>query len=285
MQGNHDVLDANDELDNNLSSIGNLNPFRYRSYYFDTETNLYYLQTRYYDSELGRFISADSIEYLDPETLGGLNLYAYCGNNPVINYDPTGEFFLTCLLIGLIAGAIIGATIGGVVAYNNAVESGATGWDLFGQTLLGIFAGAVIGGAIGAAVGALVGWAGPAVANFLGSSFKFVLPALKFGGEVLVASTTITLTGAQIAAGIGAVALGSYVFFKGKGARFGHNKHENKQFKDACNKIGATDKDTIQELKLALENEKNKANGRYFDKFKDLVEFLLEQLTKIKRGK
>ncbi len=67
-----------------------LNPFRYRSYYYDTETELYYLQTRYYDPELGRFISQDSIEYAAPETINGLNLYAYCGNNPVMNIDPTG---------------------------------------------------------------------------------------------------------------------------------------------------------------------------------------------------
>ncbi len=71
--------------------IAELNPFRYRSYYFDEETGLYYLQTRYYDPELGRFISADSIEYLDPETIGGLNLYAYCGNNPVMGIDPEGN--------------------------------------------------------------------------------------------------------------------------------------------------------------------------------------------------
>ncbi len=74
------------------NNIAEFNPFRYRSYYFDTETNLYYLQTRYYDPALGRFISADSIEYLDPETLGGLNLYAYCGNNPVMGIDPEGTW-------------------------------------------------------------------------------------------------------------------------------------------------------------------------------------------------
>ncbi len=73
-----------------ISSIATRNPFRYRSYYFDEETSLYYLQTRYYDPETGRFISADSIEYLDPETLDGLNLYAYCGNNPVMGIDPEG---------------------------------------------------------------------------------------------------------------------------------------------------------------------------------------------------
>ena len=79
--GNHVVTDK----DGNpiTSGIGELNPFRYRGYYYDTETELYYLQTRYYDPELGRFISQDSIEYAEPETINGLNLYAYCANNPV----------------------------------------------------------------------------------------------------------------------------------------------------------------------------------------------------------
>ncbi len=88
----HYAYDAwgNCEILQNVNNVATLNPFRYRSYYFDEETGLYYLQTRYYDPELGRFISADSIEYLDPETLGGLNLYAYCGNNPIRETDPTG---------------------------------------------------------------------------------------------------------------------------------------------------------------------------------------------------
>jgi len=70
--------------------LGIRNPFRYRGYYYDTETELYYLQTRYYDPELGRFISQDNIDYADPETINGLNLYAYCGNNPVMFSDPEG---------------------------------------------------------------------------------------------------------------------------------------------------------------------------------------------------
>ncbi|MBQ8164362.1 MAG: RHS repeat-associated core domain-containing protein, partial [Clostridia bacterium] len=64
-------------------AIASVNPFRYRGYYYDTETKLYYLNARYFDSEIGRFISADDISYLEPETIGGVNLYAYCGNNPV----------------------------------------------------------------------------------------------------------------------------------------------------------------------------------------------------------
>lgn len=88
--GNHAVIDANGQDIVNMQHIGNLNPFRYRSYYYDTETGLYYLQSRYYDPELGRFISQDSIEYADPQSINGLNLYAYCGNNPVMGYDPSG---------------------------------------------------------------------------------------------------------------------------------------------------------------------------------------------------
>lgn len=52
---------------------------------------MYYLQSRYYDPALGRFISPDSISYLEPESVIGLNLYAYCGDNPVMYVDPTGH--------------------------------------------------------------------------------------------------------------------------------------------------------------------------------------------------
>ncbi len=83
------------ESDDTATKVAILNPFRYRSYYFDIETGLYYLQTRYYDPETGRFISMDDISYLDPESIHGLNLYAYCGNNPVIYADPSGHWIET----------------------------------------------------------------------------------------------------------------------------------------------------------------------------------------------
>ncbi|MDY0294808.1 MAG: RHS repeat-associated core domain-containing protein [Acholeplasmataceae bacterium] len=73
--------------------IANANPYRYRSYRFDSGTGLYYLNARYYDPSIGRFISADSINYLDPSSGQGLNLYAYCGNNPVMFTDSTGYWF------------------------------------------------------------------------------------------------------------------------------------------------------------------------------------------------
>ena len=84
------VLNATGTEITDATHIGILNPFRYRSYYYDTETKLYFLKTRYYDPEIGRFITIDDLSYLDPETVNGLNLYAYCANNPVNRIDPTG---------------------------------------------------------------------------------------------------------------------------------------------------------------------------------------------------
>ena len=95
------------------TSLGNENPFRYKGYYYDVETSLYYLITRYYDPEIGRFISPDSVDYLDPQSINGLNLYAYCGNDPINKYDPTGHFALTATALVWIAfgaSAFVGAT-------------------------------------------------------------------------------------------------------------------------------------------------------------------------------
>ena len=84
------------------STIGNKNPFRYRSYYYDTDLALYYLNSRYYDPDTGRFINADSI--LDNRGVNTQNLFAYCGNNPVNNIDMDGHLFgaiITGVVIGV----------------------------------------------------------------------------------------------------------------------------------------------------------------------------------------
>lgn len=69
--------------------LAELNPLRYRGYYYDNETQLYYLQARYYNPEWGRFISADSL-LISGDYLQGLNRYAYCFNNPICYSDPSG---------------------------------------------------------------------------------------------------------------------------------------------------------------------------------------------------
>ena len=83
-----------DAWGNLLSQVGSeilkINPFRYRGYYCDTESGLYYLNSRYYDPFIGRFISPDSLKYLDPTYNNGLNLYAYCINDPVNMRDNAG---------------------------------------------------------------------------------------------------------------------------------------------------------------------------------------------------
>ena len=74
------------------STLGRDNPFRYRGYYYDTETGFYYLNARYYNPEWGRFISADPV--LDTSSAAGCNMFAYCKNDPVNKVDPTGEFLI-----------------------------------------------------------------------------------------------------------------------------------------------------------------------------------------------
>ena len=73
-------------------NIASKNPFRYRGYFFDVETNLYYLNSRYYDSKTGRFISPDILTILDETKtqINGLNLFMYCADNPVMFVDVSG---------------------------------------------------------------------------------------------------------------------------------------------------------------------------------------------------
>ena len=137
--GNHDIYILNES--NGISSyktvdksnnteytdICNLNPFRYRGYYYDTETDLYYLNTRYYDPELGRFVNADSLDNIDTENLNGFNLYMYCADNPVNYFDPNGEFLFT-LIASLVCTTVIGyiAYRGIEAATNTQVANGTT---------------------------------------------------------------------------------------------------------------------------------------------------------------
>ena len=86
------------------STLGKNNPFRYRGYVYDEETGFYYLQSRYYNPEVGRFISSDVLLSTGQGVLGH-NAYAYCGNNPIVREDTQGNLW------GLIAAAV-GAVVG-----------------------------------------------------------------------------------------------------------------------------------------------------------------------------
>ena len=105
--GNHiAITDGNgNNVASNPNHIANINPFRYRGYYYDSETGLYYLNSRYYDANVGRFLNADG--YVSTgQGVTGNNMFAYCGNNPIIRQDPSGQgwgiVFAVVLVIGLV---------------------------------------------------------------------------------------------------------------------------------------------------------------------------------------
>jgi len=77
------------------TTIGTLNPLRYRGYVYDPETQLYYLQSRYYDPEIGRFLNADAFTSTGQGLLGN-NMFAYCNNNPVGYEDASGAMRKPC---------------------------------------------------------------------------------------------------------------------------------------------------------------------------------------------
>ena len=85
----------------NSAGIATINPFRYRGYYYDEETGLYYLQSRYYAANIGRFIIPDKI--FDSQILLFGNIHFYCNNNPTNSIDSNGHFALAATAGGLFA--------------------------------------------------------------------------------------------------------------------------------------------------------------------------------------
>ena len=91
----------NNDVTTNNKHIGNINEYRYKGYRYDSETELYYLNNRYYDSEIGRFINEDSFMATGNNMLQH-NMYMYCNNNPIIYMDREGEAFSIATFIGTI---------------------------------------------------------------------------------------------------------------------------------------------------------------------------------------
>ena len=132
-------------------TIGVINPFRYRGYYYDEETGLYCLNSRYYDPETGRFINADTTDILtaSPTSSGyDKNLYAYCDNDPISRADNSGEFW------HIVAGAVAGGLISGVtsVLSQAILNKGNINWQEVGTaTLAGMASGALAATGVGLA--------------------------------------------------------------------------------------------------------------------------------------
>lgn len=136
--------------------IAKLNPFRYRGYYQDDETGLFYVGSRYYDPEIGRFINADvpgSMILQGDSSILATNLFAYCFNNPVINSDHSGMVVTPANVIGAVVGGILGAVGGYFLSRWFADKLGLGGWKktafIIGVTALVSATSATIGYFIG----------------------------------------------------------------------------------------------------------------------------------------
>ena len=114
-------------------TVGQANPFRYRSYYYDNESGFYYLQSRYYDAGVRRFINADEIMFLGASgTVLGYNLYAYCENNPVNSIDETGFFGTPLQWLCATIGGILGWVFGDYVARSIGLNPKGSFWSKAG---------------------------------------------------------------------------------------------------------------------------------------------------------
>ena len=134
------------EVKKDTVGISKKDHIRYKGYIYDEETKLYYLISRYYDPEIGRFISPDSVEYIEPSCISGLNLYVYCCNDPINMYDPSGNFAISIGLL-LAIGGIVGAAIGAGASVAGQYLANGCSWENFswGQLALDTVLGGVSG--------------------------------------------------------------------------------------------------------------------------------------------
>lgn len=166
--------------DTSSSNIGSLNPFRYKGYYYDGESGMYYCKTRYYVPLWGRWLNADSSSQIKPENIVELNLFNYCNNNPILGYDPVGLLnwwklgtivLSVFAIIAATAAAIVSCGVASVAAtiaitsmisigsrffevgalqYKKSKEDGDSGTEIFSDIIDAIFANGlkIIGGTL-----------------------------------------------------------------------------------------------------------------------------------------
>ena len=174
-----------DEWGNILRAIGtsksnqavlNANPLRYRGYYYDTETGYYYLQSRYYDPTICRFINADipEIANISKDIPVGTNSFAYCNNNSVNNRDLNGH--IAANIIGAIIGGIIGAVGGYFLTKWLADKLNLSSWKrkafIAGLTVLITASAAAIGYFVGPYVAKAWSYLGARLSGLVRNSFK-----------------------------------------------------------------------------------------------------------------
>lgn len=181
-------------------TLGKDNPYRYKGYYYDNETGMYYISVRYYNPEIARFINTDTEDILDISShLYDKNLYAYCDNNPIMRKDTGGEFWT--IAAGALIGAVISAGIefGMELAFDGKIDAGSIGL-------------AALSGAAGGALAATgFGYGGQIIGNAVISGVSEVISQIRSGNRNI--KSIAANAGAMAAVGAASVYIG------GKGIR------------------------------------------------------------------
>ena len=159
------------------ATLGAINPFRYRGYVYDDETGFYCLQKRYYAPDLCRFVNADEPSVLeeDEHELLHNNLYVYCENCPVSNFDPTGEAVINIVMAAIFG--LVGFAIGDFVAKGLGYSRGWKYWAIRSAVAVG---------------GGILGWFSARLVTKILTSYVIKNPAIimriaeKHGGKLVV---------------------------------------------------------------------------------------------------
>ncbi len=251
------VITVNDTTENN---IGTINPFRYRSYYYDEETKLYYLNSRYYNPEWCRFINVD--EYSgDIGDQMSHNMYCYSFNNPINYHDDNGEWPKWAKKVAVAVG-IVAVTAAVAVVTVSTFGSG---------TVPAVIAvSAAKGAAIGAVTGAAIGAGQSVISNRVSTgSWKGTKDAALngMGDGALTGSITGTVTGA--ASGTGEVLSAASKWDRGsfnssyQSMKYHYNKHVIKEGLNQGNNIIKYTNDAMNFAKNNASSFKYKYNFKY----------------------
>ena len=153
--------------------LGNINPFRYKGYYYDDDVEMYYCKSRFYVPSWHRWLNSDSINYLEPKNITSLNLFTYCNNNPVMYVDENGKFpgLITAMLIGAVIGAFV-EVVGqaGADVLSNLWKYGFKTYE-WSMSSWQTYVGAAVGGAVGGALTPILGPVSTSAINGAVSSF------------------------------------------------------------------------------------------------------------------
>ena len=196
------TYDAWGRVISSTGALANLNPFRYRGYYYDSETGFYYVSSRYYDPEIGRWINADTTDVLSLPYyhLGQYNLFSYCNNNPVNDRDDDGQLsWLAKIAIGVAAIAIgVGVT---------ALTGGAALPALVAGVKAACVAGAISAGTSAATTAVHSAVSGDSFSTVVQKSAKAAVDGFADGfmsGGIAAGASQVASGGFKIAAKLGA---------------------------------------------------------------------------------